>query len=311
MKFIEPPYVYKAVAPLGHKNNSANRLINYINREIARVINSKDDETICKMFKINLFTFCFKHYQKLFLVVIFFSTLMSACGQKNESEDSSGNHYGLIYAMDVNRRNVADSLKYLIPILDSIMESDQKYRYGSGSNLIGKEAQMKAMARFNQHKKEVLHIDSINVKKISTILDKYGWLGKKQVGLIESRAFFFVIQHADSATQDKYLPLVREAAKNKIESPHHLSLLEDRVSLRKNKYQLYGTQTFYYPPNKRYYLFPINDPENIIKRRNEIGLDSLSLSKYLNGFDIVWDLETYKKELPVIKEYIRNRNPHK
>ena len=124
---------------------------------------------------------------------------------------------------------------------------------------------------------------------------------------MESSALFMVIQHADIKTQQKYLPSLRKAVLDKIESPHHLTMLEDRVSIREKKYQVYGTQVFYYPPDKRYYLFPLIDPENVIQRRMEIGLDSASFPAYLKQFNMQWDLATYQKELPKVERYIANR----
>jgi len=81
-------------------------------------------------------------------------------------------------------------------------------------------------------------------------------------------------------------------------------MMEDRVSMRKNKYQVYGTQLLYYPPKKRYYIMPLIDPENIIQRRKSIGLDSASFGAYLKQFKLTWDIKEYKKELPEVQQYI-------
>jgi len=126
-------------------------------------------------------------YGIVFLCIVF----TSACAQKNEKEDTITSPFKLVYAMDIYRNKVVDSLKYLIPVLDSILESDQKYRYGTGNNPKGKEEQAKAMQRFILHKKEVHFIDSINTLKVSAILDRYGWLGSKRIGIMENEALFF------------------------------------------------------------------------------------------------------------------------
>ncbi len=236
-----------------------------------------------------------ENFLVVFLVVIF----SSACGQKNEKDDSLPSPFKALYAIDPYRNHVADSLKYLIPILDSVLETDQKYRYRRP-----KEDGAAATERFNRHKKEIAYTDSINVIIIKGILDRYGWLDKKKIGLVESSALFMVIQHADIKTQEKYLPSLRKAVLDKIETPHHLTMLEDRVSLREKKHQVYGTQVFYYPPDKKYYLFPLIDPENIIQRRMEVGLDSASFAAYLKQFNMQWDLATYQKELPKVEQYI-------
>lgn len=232
-------------------------------------------------------------------ILLFLIMIASACGQ---NKTNSNKRFEFLYALDIYRANVADSLKYLIPILDSVLESDQEFRYGTVNNPGGKIEQEKALRTFRSHNKEVRYIDSINIIKVSSILDRYGWLGHKAIGIQESNAIFLVIQHSDSATQEKYLPLLRKAVITKNENPHHLTMLEDRISLRKNSYQIYGTQTIYDFQQKRYYLLPIINPEKIIERRKSIGLDSASFQAYLNTFNITWDITTYKKELPEIQQ---------
>lgn len=223
-----------------------------------------------------------------------------ALGQENAEASKA---FKFLYAMDPNRKNVSDSLKHLIPILDSILESDQQYRWGMINNPYGKAAQEKAFANFMSHKKEQKLIDSINVIKVTAIINRYGWLGYKTIGVQESKALFMVIQHADKTTQEKYLPLLRKAVIEKKEFPHHLAMLEDRVTLKNKQYQIYGTQILTTPTKN--YLFPLIDPEKVIERRKAIGLDSASFQNYLNQFKIKWDIETYNQELPIVKKLMK------
>jgi hypothetical protein len=253
--------------------------------------------TLLKLVLNNLKTQKFNSKNYYWIVLLL--TIFTACGQ-NKKEATSP--FKFLEAVDIFRSHVADSLKYLIPILDSVLESDQKYRYGSMND--------ETLTNFKLHNKEVISIDSTNTIKVSAILDRYGWLGKKDIGIMESQAIFFVIQHADSATQEKYLPLIRKAVMDKKENPHHLTMLEDRVSLRKNKYQIYGTQVIYEYRNKKYYLLPLIDPENVIKRRKSIGLDSISFQLYLNKFHIKWSFESYKRDLPEVQEFLLKSKTH-
>jgi hypothetical protein len=62
-------------------------------------------------------------------------------------------------------------------------------------------------------------------------LDKYGWLGADVVGGQGNSTLFLVIQHSDQATQEKYLPMMREAVKNGKAQGSSLALLEDRAAL--------------------------------------------------------------------------------
>ena len=237
-------------------------------------------------------------------MILFCIISIAACSPKKVEKIDP---FKLIYAVDIYRAHVADSLKYLIPILDSVLESDQKYRYGTGYNPEGKLAQQKTIEEFRSHGSEVRHTDSINLIKVCAIIDRYGWLSHKTIGVQESNAIFLVIQHADSATWEKYIPLLRKAVMEKKESPQHLVMMEDRLSIKKYKCQLYGTQVIYDFKKKKYYLMPVIDPENIIQRRKLIGLDSATFQSYLNTFHIQWNLETYKSELPEVEQLMARR----
>lgn len=100
--------------------------------------------------------------------------------------------------------------KPLVAILDSIYIEDQKYRqqideiekkFGRQSN------------EMREHWKVINEKDSINLIKVKSILDKYGWLGTDIIGGQGNNTLFLVIQHADIETQVQYLPMMREAVK--------------------------------------------------------------------------------------------------
>jgi len=143
------------------------------------------------------------------------------------------------------------------------------------------------------------YYDSIDLIKVVNILDQYGWLGPDDVGPMGSQTIFLVIQHSDLAVQDKYLPMMREAVKNHKAQPSSLALLEDRVALRHGKKQIYGSQIAS-DPNGGYYISALEDPDNVDKRRAEVGLGPLS--EYVSHWNIKWDVEEYKKQLPEIEK---------
>ncbi len=146
--------------------------------------------------------------------------------------------------------------------------------------------------------------DSVNQVKVKNILDKYGWLGISEVGDQCSSALYRVIQHSDLNTQEKYLPLLREAVKNKEAKSTELATLEDRVALRQGKKQIYGTQVGQNKKSLEYYISPLVDPDNVDKRRAEVGLESLSkvLESYFETWHLKWNVKQYKKDLPIIME---------
>ena len=182
--------------------------------------------------------------------------------------------------------------KPLVAQLDSIYKEDQKYRlqidqiekkYGWESN------EMKA------HRKIINEKDSINLIKVKSFLDKYGWLGADVAGNQGNSTLFLVIQHSDQGTQEKYLPMMREAVKNGKATGSSLALLEDRVALGQGKKQIYGSQIGRDNETKLYFVSPLEDPDNVDKRRAEVGLQPLA--EYVNHWQIKWNVEQYKKDL--------------
>lgn len=144
--------------------------------------------------------------------------------------------------------------------------------------------------------------DSLNTITVAKTLDKYGWLGEDKVGSKGNTTLFLVIQHANLKTQQKYLPMLRKAVKNGKARPSSLALLEDRVALREGRKQIYGSQLSSVPDNpSKYYLSPLTDPDNVDKRRASVGLQPLA--DYIKRWNIVWNVEEYKKQLPQYEEW--------
>jgi len=182
--------------------------------------------------------------------------------------------------------------KPLIAILDTIYQEDQKYRLELDS--IGKKYGLKSEEMTAQWK-IINHKDSINLIKIKKILDERGWLGRDIIGFYGNLTLFLVIQHSDIETQEKYLPMMREAVNNGNAMASDLALLEDRVALRKGEKQIYGSQIGQDIKTGEYYVLPLIDPDNVDKRRAKVGLPSIQV--YLNYYGLIWNVEEYKKKL--------------
>lgn len=138
--------------------------------------------------------------------------------------------------------------------------------------------------------------DSINLIKVMKILDERGWLGKNVVGEQGNKTLFLVIQHSDLKYQQKYLPMMRDAVKNGNANAGNLAYLEDRVALREGRKQIYGSQAAKNKKTNKMYISPMIDPDNVDKRRAEVGLGTMA--EYAAKMNIDWNLEEYKKELP-------------
>lgn len=165
--------------------------------------------------------------------------------------------------------------------LETILVDDQKYRklidttikkFGQNSN------------EFRDLIKKVRKTDSANLVKVSDILDEKGWPSYESVGGKAITSLFLVIQHSDLKTQEKYLALMKEAAKQDNLAPADLALLEDRIAIRKGQKQIYGSQVEYDQNTKKYIVLPIADEKNVNKRRTEVGLEPLE--SYLKNYEI-------------------------
>jgi hypothetical protein len=170
-------------------------------------------------------------------------------------------------------------------------EDDQKYRLMVDSvqkNYGAQSPQMKNHWRF------IAEIDSINTAKVKVILARYGWVGSDRVGEDGNRAIFAVIQHSDSLTQETYLPMMRAAVKKGNASASSLAFLEDRVALHEGRKQIYGSQIGRVPETGEYFIQALADPDNVDKRRAEVGLGKLA--DYAKQWNIQWDADAYKKK---------------
>ena len=182
--------------------------------------------------------------------------------------------------------------KELASILDTIHQEDQKYREGL-------DTIYKKYGWDSKETKDVWKIinekDSINLIKVEKILAEYGWLGADIVGKQGNKTLFLVIQHANLQTQIKYLPMFREAVKNGKAEGGSLATMEDRVLISQGEKQIYGSQLAGDYKTKLYVLSPMIDPDNVDKRRAEVGLEPIA--EYLKIFDVTWDVEKFKKRM--------------
>lgn len=202
--------------------------------------------------------------------------------------------------IELQKKNELIEAKYDKPLqteLLTILEEDQKYRMQMN------ETQKK----FGQDSKEMKDLwkitnqkDSINLSKVEKILTEKGWVGKEKVGSKANSALFLVIQHNTLEIQKKYLPMMKEAVSKGNANPSSLALLIDRIEIREGRKQVYGSQIGTNPNTKSQYIFPLLDPDNVDKRRTEVGLGTLA--DYVKNWNIIWDVEKYKKDLPEIEE---------
>ncbi len=191
--------------------------------------------------------------------------------------------------------------KPLVSILDTIYKEDQTYR----KQIKGIEEKYgRESKEMKTHWKLIVEKDSINLIKVQKILDEHGWLGTDLIGSQGNSTLFLVIQHSPLDVQEKYLPMMRNAVKKGNARANSLALLEDRVALRKGERQIYGSQIGRDQVTGEYYVSPLIDPDNVDKRRSEVGLGKLE--DYVSHWNITWNVENYKTQLIEIEAKEKN-----
>jgi len=163
--------------------------------------------------------------------------------------------------------------KPLIKLLAVVHDNDQRYRdmMDSVHKNFGSDSKELKLLFKNMHVN-----DSLDLMIVKSIIDTAGWLGPDVVGEEGNETLFLVIQHADPATQQKYLPVMRAAVKNGNADASALALLEDRVLLGLGKKQVYGSQVLRDPKTETFMLAPIEDEKNVDKRRASMGLEPIA-----------------------------------
>jgi hypothetical protein len=135
--------------------------------------------------------------------------------------------------------------------------------------------------------------DSINELEVIKIIDQKGWVGKSLVGGQANMTFWLVIQHAPLETQEKYLPLLKKSVLEGESSGSHMALLEDRIQMRNEKPQTYGSQITTDKETGQQVVYAIWEPEYVNQRRKEVGLGPIE--DYVKRWGIEWTIEQKEK----------------
>jgi len=128
--------------------------------------------------------------------------------------------------------------------------------------------------------------DSLNLIEVETLIQTYGWPGIDFVGEEGNITVWLVIQHAEIAVQEKYLPLLKKSVADSQSRPCDLALLEDRVLMRQGKKQIYGSQIIANKTTGAWEFYPIEDEKNVNSRRASVGLGTIE--EYAKNFGIVY-----------------------
>ena len=206
------------------------------------------------------------------IILVFTLFLTMACSNRNKLKESPT-------PVEVNKNFIA--------VLDTIWQTEQ-------TPIRLRDSLMRIYGDTSKQYKEQQEIYEknhvINEKIVLDILDENGWPTKEMIGEQGNWTISNVLQHSDIEIRLKYLPMMRQAVKEKKLEPRFLVRAEDRIATDSGDLQIYGGQMKFYPETKTFNVWPVYDPVNIDKRRAEIGLDGIA--EFLkNRFDFEWNLE--------------------
>lgn len=92
------------------------------------------------------------------------------------------------------------------------------------------------------------------------------------------KTIWIVIDHASQEKQEQYLPLVEQMAAAEMVGQDEYATLFDRVAMKQNRPQRYGTQSVQFgaPEAMQLYLWPVECPAELDSLRASVGLSPIA-----------------------------------
>jgi hypothetical protein len=152
----------------------------------------------------------------------------------------------------------------IVKILETVYQTDQDNRQGG------------SVANAD--------IDKKNQQIVVSTIEKCGFPSVEKHGYKSVETVFLVIQHAGKSLREKYFPQIKKSADQGDLQWSKVALMEDRMLMDKGEKQKFGSQVHKKNGSDKWALYPIEDPQNVNKRRAQVGLDPIE--EYLKHFGI-------------------------
>ena len=181
-------------------------------------------------------------------------------------------HYGDLYANSFNLiENTCDSLKetynyVFIKNLTDLAKKDSEEERLLDKTTVG--TQIGEIATKEMGVKRYLNC-TLRVHKLDSLIGIFGFPTYSLVGYTNVPKAMTIILHGPLEYMEKVLPIAQKAFDEGNFDGYQLAHLIDRILWLNGKKQVYGTQ-FYFIEDK-IYLFPVEDPKNLEKRRKKNG----------------------------------------
>ncbi len=119
-------------------------------------------------------------------------------------------------------------------------------------------------------------LNNENLVEFENIVEEYGWPKRSDVGSEIAPTAFLIVQHTlELENMKKYYSYLKEAVEQNEAGKNELALLTDRINISEGKKQVYGSQISYDSIKKVYFVGNVIDPENLNKRRAEVGMQPI------------------------------------
>ena len=187
----------------------------------------------------------------------------------------------MIYCQEINSTKVDNVLddfekKWISKKISHMVELDQLFRSGTSIIARHKLNEKETMYFFSKYMPKY-NVDKENAKLLKKFLEKYEWFTISEFGKETDEKAWAIVQHADFDVtfQKKVLKILEKLYPINETDKTNYALLYDRVAKNENRPQRYGSQVKKVE-NGKVDFHPIEDRENVDKRRKKMGLPTLA-----------------------------------
>jgi hypothetical protein len=196
-----------------------------------------------------------KYYSFNIKNLLIITVILLSCNQRNQPSTNHKNWLEIKEKFsDSLFFKIPDSLKPVAALLRTVSINDQKFR------------DIENPYYSDKNSKKQLLLDFENGKIIDSLINIYGILSYKEVGLIGYTSIMFVLIHADTLLKAKYFELVKNTFKEKKIFATHYTLFIDKYLAQKRHLQLFGTQYITYKGKMVPYPFDVTQINNNRKK---------------------------------------------
>ena len=152
-------------------------------------------------------------------------------------------------------------------------------------------------------------IDAKNMSIVDSIMNKGLGLNLTPQSY---KTIWIVIDHASLDKQEQYLPLMEKWSQDGLIGKDEHAVLYDRVAMKNNRPQRYGSQTvqFGINNNTQLYVYPVENPNLLDSLRASVGLSSmadyLELLTKTTGIDAKYNPEISIEQLNTMQNEDKN-----